>query len=300
MTSAARTLTIPAGGEVFLQWQTAETSDALDYDLDATAAIPGDLISSLAVSVSPSGAGELVAVSASAVLNAVSIQLSDGVSGRLYSVRVDATTELGRSYSWIIYLPVVSPHSTNAPPPPPVAGFGTSVQWVYSGPARPLPAVPTLPTTTYPTDFSGRTIIILKAGNQYLQWPIAEPTDSLGYFLDLSAVLGDDQISNVSVSARPSGNGELVVGSVSYEVSRINIPLSNGAAGRAYSVRVDVGTLSGRSFSWIPTLPVDALYLSPPPIDPGFGPVSSLAVMVLENNQGLWSLENNAGNWVWG
>jgi hypothetical protein len=297
----ARTLTLPASGNAYLQWQSATPSDALDYAIDATAAIQGDLIASLSVAIAPSGAGELTVSAASAILNVVSFTLSGGTAGRLYAVRLDVVTELGRTFSWLAYLPVTDATATNVPPPPaPVADFGTPATWAYSGPVRPLPAVSSPPTVTYPADFSNRTLIIDPSGSQYLQWPIAQPNDALDYYLDATAIIGTDAITAVFVAAKPSGYGELVIGSPSYLGGVVTVNLSNGAAGRVYSVRIDISTVSGRSFSYVVILPIDMLYQSGPPPNPGFGPSSQYALIVLENSLGVWELESNAGAWVWG
>ena len=267
----ARTVVIPADGDAFLQWQTAEPSDALDYVLDATAAIPGDLIAALSVSIFPSGSGEMTVSAVSAVLNVATIRLSGGVAGRLYSIRVDATTQLGRLYSWVVYLPVMDPRSNIAPPPAPVANFGAAVVWVYSGPVRPLPAIPILPNVTYPASHDARLVKVPADGNAFLQWPAAETSASLDYQLDLTAALPGDLISSVSVSCAPSGSGEVVLSNVSATDTVAKVTLTGGVSGRVYSVRFDVVTQVGRTLSLVVDLHVTGEFPSAPPPSPFFG-----------------------------
>lgn len=305
MPTLARTVVIPASGDAFLQWQTAEPSDVLDYVLDATAAIPGDLIATLSVSIFPSGVGEMTVSALAAVLNVATIRLSGGVAGRLYSIRVDATTQLGRLYSWVTYLPVMDPRSNIAPPPAPVADFGAAVVWTYSGPVRPLPAVTTTPTNPWPPTDDARLITIPLNGKAYLQWPVARVADFLDYKLDVTApvVQNGDEISSILLSIAPSGSGELTATDLYSEGGLIKANLSEGLPGRLYRIRIDVNTLLGRDFSWVVNLPIEADYavysVNPPP-DPGFGQASQWALMVLENGQGFWRLESNLGNWAWG
>lgn len=301
----ARAVVIPSDGDAFLQWQTAEPSEVLDYVLDATAAIPGDLIAALSVSIFPSGSGEMTASAVSAVLNVATIRLSGGVAGRLYSIRVDATTQLGRLYSWVVYLPVMDPRSNIAPSPAPVANFGDAIVWVYSGPVRPLPVVPVPPTNPWPLTDDARLITIPLDGKTYLQWPMAQVSDFLNYKLDVTApiVQNGDDISSILLSIAPSGAGELSASYLRSDGGVIKANLSQGLAGRLYRVRIDVNTLLGRDFSWVVNLPIDAdheVYSVNPPTDPGFGPTSQWALMVLQNSQGFWRLENNLGNWAWG
>ena len=277
----------------------------LDYVLDATAAIPDDLIAALSVSIFPSGAGEMTVSTLSSVLNVATIRLSGGVAGRLYSIRVDATSQLGRLYSWAVYLPVMDPRSNIAPPPAPVADFGEAVVWTYSGPARPLPVVTTAPTNPWPVTDDARLITIPLNGKAYLQWPVARISDFLDYQLDVTApvVQNGDEISSILLSIAPSGSGELTATDLYSEGGLITANLSQGLSGRLYRVRIDVNTLLGRDFSWVVNLPIDAehaIYSVNPPIDPGFGPSSQWALIVLENGQGFWRLENDLGNWAWG
>lgn len=301
----ARTVVIPADGDVFLQWQTAEPSDALDYVLDATAAIPGDLIETLSVSIFPSGAGEMAVSAVSAVLNVATVNTYGGVAGRLYSIRVDATTQLGRFYSWVVYLPVMDPRSNIAPPPAPVADFSAATVWVYSGPARPLPTVLVLPTNPWPLTDDARLITIPPNGKVYLQWPVAEISDFLDYKLNVTApvVQNGDEISSVLLSIAPYGAGELTTSNLRADGGVIKANLSQGLSGRLYRVKIDVNTLLGRDFSWTVNLPVNAdysIYSVNPPTDTGFGPTSQWALMVLENSQGFWRLEDDLGDWAWG
>ena len=45
-----------------------------------------------------------------------------------------------------------------------------------------------------------RTIVLDAAGNEFLQWPIAEPADILDYLIDATLAVGNDYIASASVS----------------------------------------------------------------------------------------------------
>ena len=147
-----------------------------------------------------------------------------------------------------------------------------------------------------------RTLVLDKNGEQYLQWQIANPADSLDYYVDISQPLAGDKISNVRVSVSPYGAGELSIDGVRSELDSIQVLLSGGVGGRVYRIKLDVGTLQGREYSWVVILPVEPPTAGgpPPPEYPGFSESRLWAFMVLENGQGFWRLENNLGDWAWG
>jgi hypothetical protein len=306
--STVRTIVLDAAGNEFLQWPIAEPADILDYLIDATLAVGNDYIASASVSVTPSGTGEMSPVSVVVTGAIISVKLSGGVAGRTYLVRIDASTQLLREYSWVVTLPVSAEFASYPLPIAPVAGFGSAVAWFYSGPYRPItPVVPSIPTSTEVTSLA-RTIAIPKTGNIFLQWPVAEAQEDLDYYLDAAAPISQyaDSIYSLSVSIAPSGAGELQTTylnlSGSYDVE---VWLSGGVAGRVYTVRVDVATDAGRTFSWPVTLPIDMDYSIPPfslPPDPGFGPpfVWVNNGIALESGLGLWGLESGNGAWFWG
>jgi hypothetical protein len=119
-----------------------------------------------------------------------------------------------------------------------------------------------------------RTIVLDAAGNEFLQWPIAEPADILDYLIDATLAAGNDYIASASVSVSPSGTGEMSPVSVTVTGAIINVKLSGGVAGRTYLVRVDAITQLTREYSWVVTLPVSAEFATYPlplaPV-PGFG-----------------------------
>jgi len=307
---AARTVAVDAAGTVYLQWPTAEIYDSLDYCLDASAAITNDHITFVAVSASPSGTGELVPSSVSVIGMLIKMTLSGGVAGRTYQVRIDATTQTGAEYSWIVVLPINAENATYPLPIAPDPFFGISSTWTYGGAPRPINPI-VIPTISI-SEIVGqsRSIILSPSGNDYLQWPIAEPDDDLDYYLNIGAPLAqyNDSISLISVSVSPSGSGELQPTYLNTSDSiqqTIELWLAGGVPGRIYTVRVDVVTVENRTFSWLVNLPIDIQYAIPPiPLapNPGFGPplVWINSPIELESGIGFWELENGTGAWFWG
>jgi hypothetical protein len=128
-----------------------------------------------------------------------------------------------------------------------------------------------------------RTIVIRRQQASYgvspaspvLFWPVAEPEDDLDYGLDIGAWLNDiqDAVSEVSVSAAPSGAGELVLSGLQLSGSLIGLMMAGGVAGRPYyTVRFEVATTGGRSKTWRIGLQIDSTAgPSPPPAPPSFG-----------------------------
>ena len=113
-----------------------------------------------------------------------------------------------------------------------------------------------------------------------LDWPQAEPGDNLDYLVDLWPLLGGmgDTLLSMSVSVRPSGAGELVVGLIAVVGYQAVVWLSGGVAGRTYIVKIALGTVLGRSAVLLVNLPIDpALEELPVPVPPdwGFGPPTS-------------------------
>lgn len=152
---------------------------------------------------------------------------------------------------------------------------------------------------------SDRTITVDAAGSIFLQWSMAQAADSLDYTLDLSAIFNTtgDIVAQVVVDIAPNGSGELTASNLATDGKAVNVTLSGGVPGRLYRVRFDVGTLSGRQYSWVSLLPISneyAIYAARPPVNVGFGPAQNWALMELENQQGFWQLESGNGRWVWG
>jgi hypothetical protein len=302
----ARTLAIDPKGINYLQWPLAHINENLEYFFDASEAITYDLLSSVSASVFPSGASELQIDSITAVGSKISIRFSEGVAGRIYRIRLNCTTELGREFSWISVLPFSLDGAELPLPIAPVADFGASSTWSYSGPVRPIPMPPARPAVTFNSaPYLARTLKINPRGENYLQWPVGAANDELDYYLDtVSAIYhNNDEISSLRISVAPSGNGEIAISDINMNDGIIRIDFTGGVPGRLYRVRVDVNTLRGRDYSWIVNLPISKEYFAGPfPVapNPGFGTVATWAMIALENGQGFWRLENDLGNWVWG
>lgn len=122
----------------------------------------------------------------------------------------------------------------------------------------------------------------LSFGQPVLRWPAAEPGDVLDYSLDMAGLMADagDFIVSASVSARPSGVGELQVNTVVVSGTLVTAWLSGGVPGRSYTVKCDIATLAGRTFEVLVALPIDvALGVIPIPTPPsaGFGTAGTWA-----------------------
>ncbi len=306
MTDFARTVVVDALGKNFLQWPTAHIGQELDYFVDASAPLAYDLLASVAVSASPSGAGELQITDVTVTDSTIRVKFSGGVAGRVYRVRVDCVTEIGREVSWVPVLPFSIEGAILPLPIAPVADFGAPFVWTYSGPVRPLPPQPVhVPATYTGAPFVARMTTINPSGQVFLQWPVGEANQQLDYYLDTVAAIyqGGDEISSLRISVAPSGAGELSIAYVSMDLGIIRLDFTGGVPGRLYRVRIDVNTLLGRDYSWVVNLPISKEYaVGPFPVapDPGFGEVATWAMIVLENGSGFWRLENDLGNWVWG
>ena len=307
--SAALTVVVDTSfSGVGLQWPLAEPAEALTYYLDAAQVLSGEGVISVAVSAKPSGTGELMVISVAEAAGIITVGLAGGVYGRVYTVRVELLTVYGRTFSWLVTLPLDPTYATYPIPLPPVPGFGAPVVWTSGLSPQTLvvssaPGVPTALDTA-----ASRTLVVDDNNYNTLQWPIAEPADSLDYYLELGQTLAaaGDSIFSVTACIKPSGAGELQGLSIGATATEISVELAGGVPGRTYLVRFDVATYANRTFSWLVTLPIDIDYAVPPiplPPDPGFGPpiiFSNKYGMLLENGVSFWELENGLGIWLWG
>jgi len=307
MTHFARTIVVDAAGLNVLQWPTSVIAENLDYAINIAAPIDqlADVVTSASVSVAPSG--ELVIASVSVANNIVTLLMSGGVPGRIYTIRLDVATARDNTFSWLATLPMSAVGAIPPIPLPATPAFSTPVTWVLTG-SYTLPTPAVRQSITYSSPQTARRIVLAASGNQFLQWPIAEPNENLDYYFDASAPLvqTNDAISLVSISVKPSGTGELQPTFLSVEGTLIvDVWFSQGVPGRVYTVKIDVTGNSNRVYSWLVTLPIDIRYAIPPiPFapNPGFGPpfIFSNNVIELESGAGFWSLENDVDAWVWG
>lgn len=100
-------------------------------------------------------------------------------------------------------------------------------------------------------------------------------SDSFDYTANASAYVPDgDAIVYVGISAKPSGDGELMVSRISVAGTIITFWLSGGQPGRLYTVHVEGKTAQARDFSEAVLISVGlALSSGPVPSPPsaGFG-----------------------------
>jgi len=126
-----RTLVYGSSASPYLQWPLAEPDDDLDYGVNLASILSSqsDTAVTIAVSASPSGAGELMLPQLYADGDLVVVWLSGGVPSRVYQVRVDVMTVNGREYSIIPKLAISADTAVLPVPLPPSPGFGTTITW---------------------------------------------------------------------------------------------------------------------------------------------------------------------------
>jgi hypothetical protein len=109
----------------------AEPADDLDYYADVTAMLQdvGDSAASATFAISPSGTGELQAVSFSVSGYLAQVWLTGGVPGRFYQSQLSIVTAAGRQFSFLIGLQMDTALAANPLPTPPSLGFGTPISW---------------------------------------------------------------------------------------------------------------------------------------------------------------------------
>ena len=119
---------VPPWTQIY-RWPVAEPDDDLDYGIDVSYAMAdvGDTISSVSASIAPSGSGELTPLTISFSNNIVTIWLSGGVAGRIYSVNFEIATTLDRLFSFYVQLPIDISPIPGIIPPPPNPGYGTPI-----------------------------------------------------------------------------------------------------------------------------------------------------------------------------
>ena len=127
---------LAVGSGARLWWPSPLPSANLDYALNVGPELTADndTIASILLQIAPSGTGELQALSLQPNGNIIVVQLSGGVAGRVYRVRVLVTGASGNEYPWLVYKLVdpsdaVPPPPFWMPPPPPNPGYGTPVTW---------------------------------------------------------------------------------------------------------------------------------------------------------------------------
>lgn len=127
--SANRLIEITPPWTPFLAWPEAEPSDDLDYSLDVSAALDevNDTIASVAVSVAPSGSGEMSPHDVSFSGGVITVWLSGGAPTRAYGVQVAVTTAANRRLSYFVSIFVSADTAVLPVPPPPYPGYGTPV-----------------------------------------------------------------------------------------------------------------------------------------------------------------------------
>jgi hypothetical protein len=112
-------------------WPEAQLGSALDYSWDTFRDLAPirDAIASVAVSIQPSGSGELAVTSVSVDRFLIMLNLSGGVAGRLYFIQITVSTLAGRTFVYVIGLQI-SPLLAVPPIEPPASPFmGAAFNW---------------------------------------------------------------------------------------------------------------------------------------------------------------------------
>jgi hypothetical protein len=106
--SANRSLALTPAWNPPLTWPVSEPNDSLTYGLDVSAALldSAEEIFSASVCAAPSGAGELSVNSIFFSNREIFVSLSGGVPGRIYRVKITATTFSDRIFIWYVNLPI--------------------------------------------------------------------------------------------------------------------------------------------------------------------------------------------------
>jgi hypothetical protein len=124
-----------------LSWPMKEPGAFLDHYYDAANSTSGartlsagndlgtDTISSVALTISPSGPGELTASTLTVSGGVVAFWLGAGIAGRNYVVTIDAVCTSGRTFGWVAGV-VVDPLTATYPlPSPQSTGPCTALTW---------------------------------------------------------------------------------------------------------------------------------------------------------------------------
>jgi hypothetical protein len=113
-------------------WPGKSQSATLDYSLDISSAIDPavDIIQTVSAAIAPSGASEVGGSNLMVSDDAVTLTMSAGQPGRIYTVSFIVTMVDGRIFEFFVYqgVPPGLPGYPVVPPPNP--GFGTPLIWV--------------------------------------------------------------------------------------------------------------------------------------------------------------------------
>lgn len=115
-----------------LRWKRlARPGDNLDYSIDATQPLTDacDTIVAASLSIQPSGTGELQACGLSVDGAVITVWLSGGVAGRLYTVKVVATGAGCHRWEWDVGLSMDPKLAVWPPSIAPSPGFGPEIKW---------------------------------------------------------------------------------------------------------------------------------------------------------------------------
>lgn len=119
-----------------LWWPIAQPTDSKPYSLSTFPQLAPitDAIVEVALSIKPSGIGEMTASDLTTFINPdypnqrvaydVGVRLTGGVAGRLYTIMILVTTLAGNEFTYLIGLPISRVLATFPLPPSPNPGFG--------------------------------------------------------------------------------------------------------------------------------------------------------------------------------
>lgn len=129
--SIARTLVVDKKGISYLQWPLSAANQRLDFYFDVSRAVNAgnDEVSSLQVSISPSGSGEMSIADIKMNDGVIRLDLQDGIPGRMYKIKIAVNTLRERDYVWTANLPIDKKYFTGPFQVAPNPGYGNVDTW---------------------------------------------------------------------------------------------------------------------------------------------------------------------------
>jgi hypothetical protein len=181
-------------------WPSPLPGADLDYSFPVGGELNGDSVVTIALSLAPSGTGEMQALDLSLTGELIVVQLTGGQPGRLYRAQLVVTGASGRVWQFIINILVSKAAEVLWPmPPAPVPGFGTAINWI-SGATVFGPAIAAVATG-----------LVLTGTNQATAFPLLAQTNIVaaapsstggilpGTIVSGTIVVQDDDANNAAI-----------------------------------------------------------------------------------------------------
>jgi len=217
-----------------LWWPAAYPLTNLDYAANICAELmaSGDAVATVALSLQPSGEGEMQALDLSVTGDLVVVQLAGGQPWREYLAQVIVTGVSGRV--WPSYVNIICKGGGalfGSAPPPPVAGYGTPITWA-SGATVFGPAITAVATGLVGTGTNQGTALPLPAQtNIFSSAPAGTGSILNGSIVSGTIVVQNDDLAN-NLLIYPPVDAVIVAGGVALAV---NTPFVLGPQGAKIS-----------------------------------------------------------------